>query len=375
MKVAVIGLGAMGSMTLWQLAQAGVSVDGFEQFGLGSERSGIGGESRLFRTAYKEGAHYVPLLKRSRQLWQSLEQQTGTSLLTLCGGLTIGQEDDDGISKVLQSIRQFDIAHQRPEPEQARRLYPGHRFHDDEIVIFDQESGYLRPELAVTTALRKAADLGAAIYSHCQVEAIDTDSQGAFIRVNGSLRRYDKVLVTAGGWVRKLFPVMSDDIFARKLILSWFPARDISWFTPPRFPIFTRRTEGYFSFGVPSIEGSMVKIGISTPGHVIADIDKEDFRITETELEATRYVIRNFMNGLSEDPVRTSGHPDAFSSDKHCVIGHPPGQPDLLLMSGFSGHGFKLAPAMGEIAMQMLCEKRLTLSVDEFSLQRLNLFR
>lgn len=375
MKVAVIGLGAMGSMALWQLAQAGVSVDGFEQFGLASERSGIGGESRLFRTAYKEGAHYVPLLKRSRQLWQTLEQQTGTSLLTMCGGLTIGREDDEGISKVLQSIRQFDIAHQRPEPEQARQRYPGHRFFDDEIIIFDQESGYLRPELAVTTALRKAVDCGARLYSHCRVDAIDTDSRGVYLRVGGSLRRYDKVLVTAGGWVKKLLPDINDQIFTRKLILSWFPARDISWFTPPQFPIFTRRTQGYFSFGVPSIEGSMVKIGISTPGHIISDIDTEDFRITEQELEATRYVIRNFMNGLSDDPVRTSGHPDSFTSDKHCVIGHHPAHPDVLLMSGFSGHGFKLAPVMGEIAMQMLCGRRSTLSVDEFSLQRLKVFR
>lgn len=60
MKVGVIGLGAIGSMALWQLAKRGVDVTGFEQFGIGHDRSGVGGESRLFRVAYKEGAQYVP---------------------------------------------------------------------------------------------------------------------------------------------------------------------------------------------------------------------------------------------------------------------------------------------------------------------------
>ncbi|WP_213880960.1 N-methyl-L-tryptophan oxidase [Pseudomonas sp. dw_358] len=371
MKVAIVGLGAMGSMAAWQLAQAGVHVEGYEQFGLAHARGGVGGESRLFRTAYKEGPQYVPLLKRSRQLWRELESQTASNLLQLNGGLTIGHPGDEAIAKVLESIQQFDIEHQVLDIEDARQRFPQHRFDPQEVVILDRESGFLRPELAVSAALRRATDLGANLHGHTRVEAIEQRGDGAWLRIDGSERRFDKVLVTAGAWVDHLLPQLGGSLYARKLILSWFPARDIAAFAPERFPIFTRRSQGYFSFGVPSVEGSMVKIGISTPGPVVEDVNAFDSQISEHELAETRHVIHTFLSGLDPDPVRTSGHLDAFSPDRHCVIGHLPGEDRLLVIGGFSGHGFKLAPAIGEIACQLLREQAPGLAVGEFALERL----
>ncbi|MES3707405.1 N-methyl-L-tryptophan oxidase [Pseudomonas putida] len=371
MRVAVVGLGAMGSMALWNLAQAGVHVEGFDQYGLADQRTGVGGESRLFRTAYKEGAHYVPLLKRARQLWRYLETQAGVHLLRLCGGLTIGQPKDEGIVKVLQSIRDFDIDHQLLDPTDAAKRFPAHRFDKDETVIYDRESGYLRPELAVTSALRCARDLGATVHAHTPVTAIDQRQDGVWLEASGVWKRFDKVVVTAGGWIKQLYPGLGRPVFARKLILSWFPARDISDFSPEKFPIFIRRTNGYFSFGTPSIEGSMVKIGMSTPGHVVDNPGHFQREITESELVDTRHVIKQYLRGLDSDPVRTSGHLDAYTEDNHCFIGHPPGQPGVLLVGGFSGHGFKLSPAIGEIACHWLLEQPLPFSPDQFALSRL----
>ncbi|MFF7709949.1 N-methyl-L-tryptophan oxidase [Pseudomonas sp. NPDC007930] len=374
MKVAVIGLGAMGSLALWQLAQQGVKAVGFEQFGLADARTGVGGESRLFRTAYKEGPQYVPLLKRARVLWRELEAQTGQALLHLNGGLTIGHPADEAIARVLQSIEQFAIDHQRLAPAEARARFPAHRFSDDEVVIFDRESGYLRPELAVTSALRRARDLGAEVHGHSPVARVEQRGDGVWLELAGAWQRFDKVLVTAGGWVKRLYPALGSPVFTRKLILSWFPARDIAAFSPERFPIFTRRSQGYFSFGVPSLEGSMVKVGISTPGHVVEHPDQVDLRISEAELADTRHVIQHFLNGLDPDPVRSSGHLDAYSADSHAVIGHPPGQPGVLLVGGFSGHGFKLAPAIGEAATALLLGRPAPVSVSAFNLHRLPVF-
>src|SRR5690625_6959119 len=94
-KVAVIGLGTMGSMALWQLVKEGVDVTGFEQFGIGHDRSAVGGESRIFRTAYLEGPEYVPLLCRSYELWRDLEKETNQQLLSLVGNFTIGNKTSD----------------------------------------------------------------------------------------------------------------------------------------------------------------------------------------------------------------------------------------------------------------------------------------
>src|SRR5690625_978515 len=119
-KVAVIGLGTMGSMALWQLAKAGVDVTGFEQFGIGHDRAAVGGESRLFRTAYREGPEYVPLLRRSHALWRELEKDSGNTLLTLNGGLTIAKETSENFKNVLKSIHDFSIDYEAFDNSEAR---------------------------------------------------------------------------------------------------------------------------------------------------------------------------------------------------------------------------------------------------------------
>lgn len=100
-EVGIIGVGTMGSMAAWQLAKRDISVIGFEQFGIGHDRSAAGGESRLFRTAYMEGPEYVPLLFQARKLWRKLEEESGNSLLFLNGGLMIGEADSLEIKTIL----------------------------------------------------------------------------------------------------------------------------------------------------------------------------------------------------------------------------------------------------------------------------------
>ena len=125
-EVAVIGTGSIGSMTLWQLARAGVDAIGFEQFAPGHDQAAAGGESRIFRTAYLEGPQYVPLLTRARELWRELEEESGFDLLTLNGGLMIGHRDSETMTNVLASARDFDLPHRVLDAAEMRREYPQH---------------------------------------------------------------------------------------------------------------------------------------------------------------------------------------------------------------------------------------------------------
>ena len=87
--VIVVGLGAMGSATLCHLALRGARVLGLEQFGPGHSLGSSHGDSRIIRETYFEHSLYVPLVQRAHQLWRELEKETGSDLLTLCGGLVI----------------------------------------------------------------------------------------------------------------------------------------------------------------------------------------------------------------------------------------------------------------------------------------------
>ena len=90
--VVVVGLGAMGSATVYQLARRGARVIGIDRFTPPHDRGSSHGESRITRQAVGEGEEYVPLVRRSHEIWRELEAETGERLLLPVGALLLGRE-------------------------------------------------------------------------------------------------------------------------------------------------------------------------------------------------------------------------------------------------------------------------------------------
>src|SRR5699024_8416094 len=198
--VAIVGVGTMGSMAAWQLAKADISVIGFEQFGIGNDRTAAGGESRLFRTAYMEGKEYVPLLFEAKNLWRQLEAETNRELLTLNGGLTIGDPDTDVMKSLLKSIYEFELDHEILQGKEATERFPQHRLFSEDIMVLDKNAGFLRPELAVVSAVERAESLGANIKRYTTVQGVHPDKDGVTIIANDKEYHVGKVLITTGAW-------------------------------------------------------------------------------------------------------------------------------------------------------------------------------
>src|SRR4249920_1165561 len=99
--VAVIGLGAMGSATLATLARRGVRAVGIEQFKPAHDKGSSHGETRIIRLGYFEHPSYVPLLRRTYELWRELEAASGTKLLHITGIAEIGPPDGEVVAGTL----------------------------------------------------------------------------------------------------------------------------------------------------------------------------------------------------------------------------------------------------------------------------------
>lgn len=369
--VAVIGVGAMGSMSLWQLAKRGVSVLGFEQFGVGNDRSAAGGESRLFRTAYMEGKEYVPLLQASRLLWKQLEEEANKSLLTLNGGLMIGDPDTTVLRNVLQSIKDFQLDHEIIQGSEAKKRYPQHHLFPEDVMILDKNAGYIRPEQAVISAASQAEAHGAVIHRYSKVEEILPDNDGVTIRVDGDKYRVGKVLITTGAWTAKLMPELERKVEARRLVLTWFAAKNIDDFRPDKFPIFARMRKDFRLTGTPTLDGTMVKASntkdpgiVPEPGNLNRDVSLE-------EMKEVSDAVRELIPYLVPDPVRASVYMDGYTQDDHSIVGSVPGLENTILVSGFSGHGFKMAPIIGSIAADLIVEGKTSHSIEHLSPKRL----
>ena len=89
----VVGLGAHGSSTLYQLSKTGKKVLGIDSFSVGHNNGSSHGESRMIRFSYSNGEHYVPMLLRSKEIWNEIENESKESLLFQKGALFIGEEN------------------------------------------------------------------------------------------------------------------------------------------------------------------------------------------------------------------------------------------------------------------------------------------
>lgn len=369
-QVGVVGAGTMGSMALWRLAQRGVPAIGFEQFGAGHDRGAAGGETRIFRTAYLEGPEYVPLLREAHAGWRELERESGVRLLTLTGGLTIGDPTAATMRSVLESVTRFGLGHEVLDQDAARARYPQHRVFPGEAMIFEEEAGVLRSEVAVLAAVRRAEQLGAVVHRHTRVDSIAPTTNGVRIRADGEDHEVDRALITAGPWTGSVLPDWHQGLVVQRLVMSWFAADDPSQFAPARFPVFTRRWEGIDLFGLPTVDGYTVKVALNAGAGVVEYPDALDPRVDAEQLETVTAVVRDLLPGLWPEPVRLATYMDGFTADNHAVVGTLPDMPNAVVLCGFSGHGFKLAPVMGQIAADLVLDGDTRHQIDHLALSR-----
>lgn len=355
--VVVVGVGAMGSATLWRLSERGVPAVGIERFEPGHDRGSSHGETRIFRTAYLEGPSYVPLAQRAIALWQELERVSGTDLMVPNGGLMLGSRDSDVIIGTMESIRVHRLPHQLLEAHEIRARYPMHRANDGDVAVYEHQAGYLRPELAVKTAAQRAQDLGARIVTGRVAEHIEPRGEGVRIVAGDITCDAGHAVVSVGSWLAKALPDLHLPIHVTRQMATWWPVDNPAPFAPDCFPVFIRDIGGSVTadssfYGFPTQDGKTIKVAIHREG-ATADPDTIDRTVSPDDLAPVQDYIRRFLNGVGTDPVRSSVCMYTNTPDHDFLIGSPAGMPQITLLGGFSGHGFKFASVIGDAAADL----------------------
>src|SRR5436190_10202979 len=144
--VIVLGVGGMGSATLFELARRGRRVLGLEQFAPGHDRGSSHGHTRIIRQAYYEHPAYVPLIRRAYERWYDLEQRQGVHLLTTCPCLTLGLPDGELVQGVRHSAAEHGLAIEHLSIDEVRKRYPQFRFGDEYEALVESTAGFLYVE-------------------------------------------------------------------------------------------------------------------------------------------------------------------------------------------------------------------------------------
>ena len=351
--VIVAGLGAMGSAVTLELARRGLTVAGFDRYSpphtLGSSHGG----SRIIREAYFEHPLYVPLVQRAYESWSALEQQCGETLYLRTGGLMIGAPGCDLVEGSLASARLHGLAHEVLEAASIRERYPALHARDDMVGVFEPRAGILFPERCIAAQMALAASAGAAL--HRDEPIVRWEPEGEGVRVFTAHRELQaKTLVVAtGAWLEQLVDAPSMPLAIERQVLYWFkPRSNAAAFLPERCPIHLWQFErGEFFYGFPEL-GQGIKLARHHHG-ATTTADTIDRVVGDDEVDDIRMLARRFVPDAEGELQSSAVCMYTNTPDEHFRIDWLDGRQRVLVVSACSGHGFKFAPVIGEIAADL----------------------
>ncbi|MGW8376628.1 N-methyl-L-tryptophan oxidase [Streptomyces sp. ODS28] len=357
--VIVIGLGGMGSAAAHHLSARGARVLGLERHGPVHDRGSSHGGSRLTRQAYFEDPAYVPLLLRAYELYGELERDTGRDIATLCGGIMIGRPESRAVSGSLRSARKWELPHETLDAAEVRRRFPTLTPREDEVALYEARAGFLRPENTVAAQLQLALRGGADLHFEEPVIRWEELPGGTGVRVHTTQDTYTagRLVICPGAWAPGLLDDLGVPFTVERQLMHWFrPSGGTGPYDPATHPVYLwEDTEGVQMYGFPALDGPSggAKVAFFRRGTVCTP-DTLDRTVHPDEVADMAEHLAARIPTLPGEHLKSVACMYTTSPDQNFVLGPHPEYPGTTVVAcGFSGHGFKFAPVVGEIAADL----------------------
>jgi len=350
--VIVVGVGVMGAATLWHLARRGVRALGLEQYGVPHAYGSSHGYSRAIRLAYFEHPDYVPLLRRAWDSWQELEAASGQPLLHKTGCLYLGPPDSDLIRGSQTSAEAYGLPYQALSRAEIAARYAPFAVPENFIGLVETLGGTLRPEAAVAAMAQEALKHGATIRGHAPVAHWEATSDGVRVTTTGGeVYTAARLVLSGGAWSEQLVRDLGIPLTVTRQVMGWvWPRRPERFSLEAGFPTWAiEHGNGEFHYGfplLPDVPGFKIArhapLGtVTTPETVRRDPVPED--------EATfRPALQRFFPDADGPLLSMRVCLYTNSPDGHFILDRHPLYERVSVACGFSGHGFKFAPVIGE---------------------------
>ena len=380
--VAVVGLGAAGAATLYQLARRGVRAVGIDRFSPPHIYGSTHGDTRITREAIGEGEAYTPLVQRSHAIWRELEADTGQDLLTQCGGLIVeaagggaaGHHRHEFLASTIACANRYGIKHELLSAADVDGRFPQFALDGDESAYYEPTAGFVRPERCVDAQLTVASRLGAEIRRDERVRAVEPSGSGVRVRTDRGVYEADRAVLAVGSWVRDFVAPEQLRLFnVYRQVLSWFELESETVdHTPGAMPVYIwGLNDGNAFYGFPAIDGTR-EIKVATEQLDIAtgadeaslDVDPDESRSTYDS------VVARWLPGVSSHCLRAVRCLYTVTPDANFVIDDHPEVPGVLLVSPCSGHGFKHSAGLGEAIAQRVTAGTSDVDLSPFRLDR-----
>jgi sarcosine oxidase len=309
----------------------------------------------------------VPLLRRAYELWERAEKDTGTDLMTLGGGIYLGRPDSALVAGSLASARRWDLPHELLDAREIRRRFPTLAPADDDVGLFEAVAGFVRPEAAVGAHLVIAARHGAELHFDEPATGWSATGDGVHVATDRGTYTAERLVVCPGAWAPQVLADLRLPPTVERQVLYWF-APDGGTGPYEQHPIWIHeRTDGRQVYGFPATEGpdGGVKTAFFRRGRATT-ADALDRTVAPAEVDDMAAHLRDVVPTLPGRFLRAAPCMYTVTPDHHFVIARHPEHERVTVACGFSGHGFKFVPVVGEILADLATTGTTQHSIDLF---------
>jgi sarcosine oxidase len=354
--VAIVGAGVFGAWTAHHLLQAGHKVTLIDAWGPANTRASSGGESRLTRAAYGKDAIYTRMAMESLPQWKALSEVSGLPILIQCGILFFFPTEESYVQDSIAAHRKFGLPTDVLTQAEMARRFPMIDFDGIRVGLHEPGFGALMARRSVLTLVDRFVKAGGT-YAKGFVQPPGHQPELHEVQLSsGEQVRADRFVFAAGPWLPKLFPdVIGARIEPTRQEVFYFaaPAGDRRWL-PATMPGWADFNGGDIFYGFPDLETRGLKFAHDQHG-VEVDPDTQSRRPTEAALaEIIAYRDRRFplLKGAQLTGAEVCQYENSSNGD--FLIDLHPQWPNVLLLGGGSGHGFKHGPEVGRYAAARL---------------------
>ena len=353
--IIVIGGGTMGTAAAWELAKRGERTIVFEQFGHVHSFGAHSGQTRVIRHAYAEGADYVPLVRRADELWEKLQDASGIKVLHRVGALELMTgEGSDHALRARTSAAKHNVPFEWLQADEIRRRWPQFQIGDNWEGGFGERSGFLEVEPALRAMASLARQGGVEVREHEPVLTWGAEADGVWVETLSGRYTADRLIVTPGSWANRMLAHLGLPITVLRKTLFWLEVKDPSRFAPERLPVYIADRPGLELYGFP-IHGQP---GLKCANHFGGEPTTPETVDRKIHAEEDAEIVEDasWLFGQEQFTGRVLSSAVclyASTPDHDFVIDRHPAHPNVVFGAGFSGHGFKFAPAIGEHLVQL----------------------
>lgn len=368
--VIVLGLGGCGSAAAAHLARRGLNVLGLEQYPPVHDRGSSHGETRIIRLAYFEHPDYVPLLRRSYQLWDELEHACHTRLFHKSQLLLSGPAEGETIRGALRAAHDHQLTIEQLTANEVARRFPGIVIPEYHAVVLEPEAGFLHVEQCVESHLQLARQYGADMQFETPVRALRIKRDSVTVLTDNASFHAPRLVITAGAWTSSLLSQLKVPLVVSRKFVGWLGTQNRSYHVDDGYPcFFFELPEGTF-YGFPSLDGTSLKMARHSGVEPVADPAQVDRNCHSEDTAPLLQFAASVLPRLTTDLIQHSICLYTLSPDQHFIIDTLPEAPHVSVACGLSGHGFKFTSVLGEVLADLATQQRTDQPIGFLSLRR-----